>query len=446
MSTVGESPRASTGVSRRALLGGGLAGAALTAAAPTAAAAASGPAAPATEDWSSIRDQFALTRDYAQFTAFILGTPADTVRGRIGEYQRQMDRDPHRYGMGANDMANSEVTRQVVADHIGADPGEIALTDSATMGLGLVYRGLRLRRGQEVLTTEHDFYATHEALRLHAEVTGCRVRKVRLYEDPARATKDEILGRLRRSIRPWTRVLAITSVHSSTGVRLPTADIGRLAAEINAARHRRRRLLVCVDATHDFAATTHSVEGLGCDFFITSGHKWLFGPRGTGFVWGRREAWEALQAVIPSFSEEAIVAWIEGRVPVGPPGVLHTPGGYHTFEARWALPEAIRFHRGIGTDRITARIQQLATRLKEAVAELDHVTLRTPMSADMSAGIVCLSVDGMTPRAAAERLIDEHRVYAGAAPYRESYLRLGPSLATLEDDVDHAVRAIAALR
>ena len=67
-----------------------------------------------------------------------------------------------------------------MARYLGARAEEVALTDSTTMGLALLYSGLRLRRGQDVLTTEHDFLATHEGLRLLAERTGAKVRKVRV--------------------------------------------------------------------------------------------------------------------------------------------------------------------------------------------------------------------------------------------------------------------------
>src|SRR5690606_41594887 len=78
--------------------------------------------------------------------------------------------------------------RQAAAEYLGARPEEVALTDSTTMGLGLLYGGIRLRPGQEVLTTEHDFYSTHQALALRERRDGVAVRRVRLYDDPAAAT------------------------------------------------------------------------------------------------------------------------------------------------------------------------------------------------------------------------------------------------------------------
>ena len=87
--------------------------------------------------------------------------------------------------------------------YLRARPSDIALTDSTTMGLGLLYNGLELRAGDEVLTTTHDFFATHEALRFKAARSGASVRRVTLYRNAARATQDEIVSSLvgARSVR-----------------------------------------------------------------------------------------------------------------------------------------------------------------------------------------------------------------------------------------------------
>ena len=74
-----------------------------------------------------------------------------------------------------NDGALDVDALAAAGEYLDADPAQIALTDSTTMGLGIVYGGLRLRPDQQVLTTEHDFYSTHESLRLTAERTGATV-------------------------------------------------------------------------------------------------------------------------------------------------------------------------------------------------------------------------------------------------------------------------------
>src|SRR5204863_5665917 len=109
--------------------------------------------------------------------------------------------------------------------YTGGRPGEIALTDSTTMGLGLVYGGLHLFPGDEIVTSTHDFYSTHQALRLRAQRSGAHVRKIALYRRLSTVSVDELVSSVARAITPKTRVLALTWVHSSTGLKLPISEI-----------------------------------------------------------------------------------------------------------------------------------------------------------------------------------------------------------------------------
>ena len=133
-------------------------------------------------------------------------------------------------------------------------------------------------------------------------------------------------------------------------------------------------------------AVDETPDKLGADFLVAGCHKWLSGPRGTGLIWGRQEAWPRFTPVIPTFG-----------APNGSAGVAATPGGYHSFEHRWALAEAFGFHAAIGPPRVAARIRDLATALKDGLAGIPKVTIHTPRGPDVSAGIVCCEVAGTAP-------------------------------------------------
>ena len=373
-------------------------------------------------DWASVKAQFALSRDVRHFDAFVLASHPRQVRDAIERHRRGLDEDPAGY-VHAHEAELDGRVAQAAARYLEVQAGDLAFTDSTTMGLGLVYGGVAIKG--EAVATEHDFYSTHEALALRFG----DFRTVRVYDDPAQATIPGIVEAVKDGIRPSTGLLALTWVHSGTGVRLPLAEIGRA---LDGAR--RRGMLVVVDGVHGLAADDEPLRPESFDVLVAGTHKWLGGPRGTGLVWSAT-AWGRLQPTIPSFHP----------TPAGRDAATFTPGGYHSFEHRWALAEAFEFATDLGRTRVAERIRSLATRLKEGLAEIPKVRLVTPMSEHLSAGIVCFEVDGLDPPTAVDRLRREHRIAASVTPYAQPYVRLGTGLWVDEADVDAALDAVARL-
>ena len=119
------------------------------------------------------------------------------------------------------------------------------------------------------------------ALRLAAARTGATIRKVALYDEAASATEDAMTAALASALTPRTRVVAITWVHSSTGVKTPVRRIADALARAQASREPRERAVLCVDGVHGFGVEDATRPDLGCDVFAAGCHKWIYGPRGT---------------------------------------------------------------------------------------------------------------------------------------------------------------------
>ncbi|MBV8992739.1 MAG: aminotransferase class V-fold PLP-dependent enzyme [Pseudonocardiales bacterium] len=376
-------------------------------------------------------------------SSFLISSYPRSVREEIERHRREIDQNPP-LALKDGHSKSAQVTA-VAAEYLGGSPQEVALTDSTTMGLALIYHGLPLRAGQELLTTVHDHYSHHESIRLAAGRVRATMRKVALYDEPVTASEDEIVDRLRRALRAETRVVGLTWVHSSTGVKLPLRAIGAALAEHNAHRSDSEPVLLVVDGVHGFGVEDEAIATLGLDFFAAGTHKWILGPRGTGVIWGRNARWSDLQPTIPAFQQELSAAWLEDHPPAGPTQASWvTPGGFKAFEHLWALPAAFAFHRQLGRAQVAQRIHQLNTQCKDGLAAMKHIRLHTPRDSGLSSGIICFEVDAIAPDAAVARLL-ERRVVASASPYAKSYVRLAPSLVNSPADVDAALTAVRSL-
>ncbi len=415
---------------------------------------AAAPAIDASSDWAAVRAQFDLAPDWMHFSQFYIVSHPTPVRQAIERYRRMLDTHPFstvEHGMGF-DAFLGEGSRQepfpvrvqrAAASYIGGRPEEVALTDSTTQGLALIYQGLTLKPGDEILCTTHDHYVHHEAIRLAAEKSGATTRRVPLYDEPAAASADEMVDRLRRAIGPRTRIVGLTWVHSSSGVRIPVRALAQAVADANRGRGEQERILVVLDAVHGFGNQSEELAQLGVDFAAAGTHKWIFAPRGTGILWVPEKNWGLLKPTIPTFYDnEPYAAWEDERSPKAPTSLSWiSPGGFKAFEHQWAMAEAFEFHEQIGRKRVADRIAALNSQCKEGLAKIPGVKVLTPMDPALSAGLIAFEVDGQRAGESVHKL-HERKVVASTSPYKISKARLAPSLVNDEREVEAALRAV----
>ena len=240
-------------------------------------------------DWKAVRAQFDASPEFVHAGLFYLASHPRPVREAIDAYRRKLDANPlltvehSLFGQPQDNLPRR--TSEALASYIGGRPEEIALTQNTTTGLAVVYHGLPLKAGDEVLTTAHDHMVHHESIRLATERAGATWRKIALFDSHDAISADDIVNRIRRNIKPATRAVGVTWVHSSSGLKLPIRQIADALAQINSSRSSDRRVFLVVDGVHGIGVESPNIAAMGCDAFATGTHKWLFAPRGTGVIW-----------------------------------------------------------------------------------------------------------------------------------------------------------------
>jgi selenocysteine lyase/cysteine desulfurase len=403
-----------------------------------------------TIDWRAVRELFPLAADWIHLASFLLVSHPRPVAAAIERYRQKIDADPAWIEQAA--LSESEglpfaAVKRALAGYLGGRPEEICLTSNTTGALAMVYHGLRIRADQEILTTEHDHYSHHESIRYAADRSGAGIRYVALYDRPADATVSDMVARVARAVGPKTRAVGVTWVHSSTGVKIPVTGIAEVVERANRGRAKSDRCLLIVDGVHGFGNQDVDVARLGCDFFASGTHKWLFAPRGTGFLWGRRDLWPELRPTVPTFDPDAPQpweAWMERTALPPTEAAFLSPGGFLAYEYLLAIPAAIELHQAIGRGRIAARVRELNDAFREGAARMAGVTLHTPRDPELSGGISCFEVAGVPAQEVATRLA-EKRIRTNTSPYRVPYARVAAGIMNFSDEIEAALREIQAL-
>ncbi len=275
--------------------------------------------------------------------------------------------------------------RQAAGRFVNASAAEIALTQNATMGMNFLANGLDLAAGDEVVSTDQEHGGGISPWRLLAKRRGVVVKELPL--EPALAGGPDAIVRLFESaLTPRTKVVMFSHITSGLGVRLPAQELCALARE--------RGALAIVDGAQAVGQIQVDVKALGCDAFVGSPHKWMMAPKGTGFLYVRRDVQDRFWTTLASYQwdnhEDGAFRFMQygtGSVPVVD-----------------GLMAALRFIEKIGMSRIEQWDASLTKRLRDGLASIPAVRVASPTDPRLTAAITTFRVNGMKAKALQDAL------------------------------------------
>jgi selenocysteine lyase/cysteine desulfurase len=188
-------------------------------------------------------------------------------------------------------------------------------------------------------------------------------------------------------------------VSCETGVRLPVREIAEWAKATG--------VVSLIDGAQSFGAIPVDVHEIGCDFYTMNGHKWLCGPKGTGFLWGRHDRLIELRIahVGAGSLQEADVE--SGRMEPWPSG-MRFEYGTRSYSLMAGLAGSLDWFDAVGWDNVHGTVAALADELKHDLECMPGVKLLTPMELDQSSGMGCFTLEGIEGGKLCERLRVEY--------------------------------------
>lgn len=330
-------------------------------------------------------------------------------------------------------QAEANTARARLATFLGCTETELAFTGNATVSLNVALALPWERWGTpvEVLISDHE-YPTTNMIFGHLEKQGI-VRLVRFQLSADGATMHESLE---RHVTDKTRVLVASHVCCNTGLRTDAKALCDWA--------RARGIVSFIDgaqATGQFPIDLHQ---LGCDLYITNGHKWLFGPNGVGLLYVR------------SGFEDELTGNLVGMGTMDFSNHGSWSPGAHRFDLSATRPAqvlatmhaALDWLEALGFESIWARQQALTAYVKKRILEMpERFTLLTPLAFDRSSALASVRITGKTGEqinAFAARMLEERRAFLRPVPEFDA-LRLSMAYYNTEDDFERAFELLKEL-
>ena len=343
-------------------------------------------------------------------------SPRPVIEQTIAAW-KELELNPARYGYEEHEHAMDGV-RAKAAAFLGCKTDELVLTKCTTDGMNWTAQGLALTAGDRVLTTDQEHPGGRSGWDYVARRYGVvlDIVPIPVGENDAQA----IIDRFAQRIAPRTRVLSFSHLLSSTGLRMPVAELSALA--------RSHGCVAVVDGAQAVGGVAVDVKALGCHVYATSGHKWLLAPKGTGLLYLSEEL---RTTVDPISLQSGRAAYSESSGVSSIPSVL-------------GLGTAIDYNMGIGTARIETHNIALRNHLFAGLQDVPKLRVVSAPPGPLASPLLTYALpDSIDSVALHRRMRDKHKIELKVVP--KNWLngnRVSTHLFNTEQDIDALVAAL----
>jgi L-cysteine/cystine lyase len=281
-------------------------------------------------------------------------------------------------------------TRRLVADFIGANYEEIALTHTATEGMNLILWGINWQPGDEIITTNREHVASLAPIAIIKSKFGINVKYVEVeYGD--NYNEQKFLNNFRKRITQKSKLLVVSHVSFSTGLTFPLKKLAKICHKNN--------MYILVDGAQGAGAVPLDVHDFDIDFYSLAGRKWLLGPEGISALYVARHR---ISEIDPTFISPSSIR-DRHDLDIESPFIIPAPYAAR-FQTATAInrpillgfKEALIFlTKDVGKEWLLDRIENLVSYLREKLELVPEITIVTPRGKE--GGFIHFLVNGREP-------------------------------------------------
>jgi cysteine desulfurase/selenocysteine lyase len=287
---------------------------------------------------------------------------------------------------------HTEDLQKAIAELIGCDADEIAITKNVSEGINHACWGIPLSKGDEVLMTTHEHAGGCIAWLHRANLDGIVIKTF-----PLGKTAEETLSNLKKAVTKKTKVIAIPHIPCTIGQILPVQEICDFAKSSN--------IITALDGAHPLGMIRFNVHEIGCDYYSGCLHKWALAPLGLGYFYIKKSMLNKTRCThVAAYSSNEF-----NMANTPPTGGTLVDNAHRFYYGTFCGPlfeaglEALKLYKKIGPERIETRVRSLATYLQESLLALgDKIIMFTPTEAKSRGAQVAFRINNGNPKASSE--------------------------------------------
>lgn len=242
-----------------------------------------------------MKEQFLLDKNITFLNHGSFGATPKTIFEEYQRFQLELESDPVNFIQKKLPVYIKEA-KLPLAKYIGCDVDDFFFTPNPTFAINTVMRSLKLQAGDEILSTNHEYGAMDRTWNFYCKNTGAKY--IRQEISLPIVSKEQIIEEFWKGYNKNTKVIFLNQISSSTALIFPVKEICDKAQQLG--------LITIVDGAHVPGHIDLNISDLNPDFYTGTLHKWMLAPKGSSFLYVKKEFQDDIDPLVVSWGYESL--------------------------------------------------------------------------------------------------------------------------------------------
>ncbi|MET0636937.1 MAG: aminotransferase class V-fold PLP-dependent enzyme [Chitinophagaceae bacterium] len=375
--------------------------------------------------------QFFLIKDDITFLNFgSFGACTRPVFETWQKFQLEMEQDPVQF-IVSDGLKYLTIAREALAGYINCDPDNLVYVTNPSYAVNAITKSFKLQPGDEILATDIEYGACDKTWEYYCEKAGATYRRQHISLPVT--SKEEIVAEFFKGLTPKTKMVFISHITSTTGLRLPVEEICAVARE--------KGLRTFVDGAHAPGQIPLDLNNAPFDYYTGACHKWMMTPKGSAFLYVKKEYQSAIDPLIISWGYKSLFPSNSQFLD------YHQTNGTRDYTSFLTIPAALEFMKVHDWSQVAANCRELVHANAKAYCDILDTVPLSPVTDAFMLQLCSAEIKTREPEKLKLHLYDDYKIQIPVMRQDDKvYLRYSINAFNNQGDLDTLFNAIRRIK
>jgi len=375
---------------------------------------------------SNIKSQFLLRDDVTFLNFGSFGACPKPIFERYQQYQLELEQEPVQF-ITVTGLQYLKQSREALAAYINCPADDVVYVTNPSYAVNIIAKSFNLQKDDEILTTNLEYGACDRAWNYYCKKVGAKyIRQPITIPIPS---KEDLINEFFKGLTSKTKLVFISHLTSSTGLRMPVEEICAIAKQ--------KDILTFVDGAHAPGQLPLNLQTLQADIYTGACHKWMMTPKGSSFLYVKNEHQHLFDPLIVSWGYQSTAPSQSQFLD------YHQMQGTRDFSAFLCIPNAIEFMQQNNWSVVSKTCKEIVQQNAPRFCKLLKATPTAPITDDFICQLYSTPIKTKQPLELHRHFFNQYKIEVPVMPHGDNvFLRYSIQAFNTQNDLDKLYNAV----